>query len=373
MAPTATKRQGDTRGKFTFQSIQALRAVASVVVVIYRLIYAEEVYGGGASVLGGPAHFGFAGVDMFFVISGFIMATITPGQFGSVNNAMRFLGRRAVRIFPLYWMCTTAILVVLLLRPTLLDPKLAEIGIFQSLLLLPQEGGPLLVVGWTLTYELYFYALTALTLATCSRSRVPLVIVGWACTLLLLQLLPAHTPWSKLLTSPLTFEFMAGAIAGLYWRKLPPPFAWAAIVAAVLWLVIAGVWLAEHPFHGQVDHIRVFAFGLPSALLLTGLARLEAEGWMQIPRIGVILGDASYSLYLTHLFVLSISGRVWTLVGATGTNLGNVAFAISTLVACCAVAILVHRFVERPVTSISNMAWLRWIEPDAGARSGTSR
>lgn len=301
------------------------------------------------------------------------MATITPGQFGSVNNAMRFLGRRALRIFPLYWICTTLILVVLLLRPTLLDPKLAEIGVLQSLLLLPQEGGPLLVVGWTLTYELYFYVLTALTLATCSRRRVPLLIAGWSFALLLLQLQPAHTPWSKLLISPLTFEFLGGAIAGLYWRKLSAPFAWATIAAALVWLVSAGVWLAEHPFHGQVDHIRVFAFGLPSALLLAGLARLESDGWMQVPRIGVVLGDTSFSLYLTHLFVLSVSGRIWNLIGGTGTSLGNVAFAVSTFIASCAVAILVHRFVERPMTSVSNKAWVRWIEPDAAARSGISR
>jgi len=326
-------------------------------VVIYHLVHAEHVHGRGESVLGGPAHFGFAGVDVFFVISGFIMATITAGRFGSIAGALDFLGRRALRIFPLYWLCSAVIVLALFVRPDSLDASFAEKSIVHSLLLWPQEGGPLLEVGWTLTYEMFFYAMTAIALAVSARSRIPRMIAGWAVALLVVQLLPAQAPWSKLLTSPLALEFMAGVIAALHWRRLSVSRAWLTISAGMIWMICAGICLADHPYYGQADRIRVLAFGLPSALLVTGLARLEVDGRIRPPQFAVLLGDASYSLYLTHLFVLSLSGRMWSSLGATGTTPGNIAFVISTFMACCATGLLVHKLVERPMTSFGNRVW----------------
>lgn len=217
----------------------------------------------------------------------------------------------------------------------------------------------MLVVGWTLAYELFFYTMTAIALAACSRSRIPRLIAVWAIVLLILQLLPTRTPWPKLLTSPLALEFMAGAVAGLHWRRLSARHAWGALTTGLIRMAGACLWLADHPFHGQTDGFRVLAFGLPFALVVAGLVRLEVEARIQPPRIAVRLGDASYSLYLTHVFVLSLSGRIWGSLDATGTNVSNAAFVPSTLAACCAIALLIHRFVKRPVTSMGNRAW-RW-------------
>ena len=325
--------------------------------VVYHLVHAENVYGGGASFLGGPAPFGFAGVDVFFVIPGFIIATITAGRFGSTAGALDFLGRRALRIFPLYWLCSAAIVLALIVRPGSLDPSIAEKSILHSLLLLPQEGGPMLVVGWTLTHELFFYTMTAIALAACSRSRIPRLIAVWAIVLLILQPLPTHTPWPKLLTSPLALEFMAGAVAGLHWRTLSARHAWGALTTGLIWMVGACLWLADHPFHGQTDGTRVLAFGLPSALVVASLVRLETEGRIKLPRIAVRLGDASYSLYLTHVFVLSLSGRIWVSLEATGIRIANAGFVFSAAAACGVTALLVHRYVERPITSLGNRVW----------------
>lgn len=338
-------------------SIQALRAVAAALVVIYHLINAESVYGGGITVLGGPAHFGFAGVDVFFVISGFIMATVTAGQFGSRARALDFLGKRAVRILPLYWICTAVIAAMVMLRPGSLDPALADRSLVHSLLLIPQEGGPLLVVGWTLTYELLFYAATALALAFGSRRHVPWLLLGWAASLLALQAVPAQGPIVALLTSPLSIEFIAGAAVGLYWRKLPTALAWPAMLLALAWMATAAMVLIDVPGHGQTDGVRVIAFGLPAALLVAGVARLEHAGRVRVPRLAVILGDASYSLYLTHLFVMSIMGRLWSALGAHGTIGSNVGFLVATFCACCVAAVIVHRVLERPLMTMGNALW----------------
>lgn len=341
----------------SFQTIQALRAVAALMVVIYHMVHAETVHGGGVALLGGPAHFGYAGVDVFFVISGFIMATVTTGRFGSPAGALDFLCRRAIRIFPLYWLCTLAIIALMALRPDALSSSFGDSGLIRSLLLVPQEGGPLLVVGWTLTYELFFYAMTALALAVGSASRVRAMVLGWAAVLLLLQAVPTQSPWANVLTSPLSLEFMAGALAGLYWRKLPDLLAWPAVASGIAWMVAAGLLLAEFPNHGQSHGTRVVAFGLPSTLLIIGLARMEAEGRVRPKGLLVQLGNASYSLYLTHLFVLSLFGRMWSASGHTGTTVGNAAFLATTLLACCALALFVHQLIEVPLMHRANRAW----------------
>lgn len=344
---------------YRFQSIQSLRAIAAIMVVVYHMVHAEVVHGGGVSLLGGPAHFGYAGVDVFFVISGFIMATVAAGNFGSTPAALNFLFRRAMRIFPLYWLCTLVVIVLLLVRPASLDAAFFEKGLVRSLLLLPQEDGPLLVVGWTLTFELFFYTMTAVALAFGSSRRASTMILAWAAVLVLVLLLatPANGPWWRLLTSPLTLEFLAGAWVGVHWRKLPDILAWPAAAIGVAWMVAASLLLSELPGYGQSDGVRVIAFGLPAALLIAGLAHMEGSGRILPKGPMVRLGDASYSLYLTHLFVLSLSGRLWSALGATGSVAGNLVFLIITLLLCLVVSVVVHRTIELPIARFSNRAW----------------
>lgn len=336
------------------QTLQALRAVSALLVVVYHLVHAEAVHGGGVTLLGGPAHFGFAGVDVFFVISGFIMAIVTSGRFGDPAEAARFLTQRAVRILPLDWLFTLAIAVILALRPAALDPSLADKSLLQSLLLIPQAGGPLLVVGWTLTFELFFYAMTALALATGTARRVPLMIGGWATLLLMLQGVTADSPWGRLFSSPLSFEFMAGVMVGLFWHRLPAALAIPALASGVAWMIISGLLLLDVPGHGQTDGIRTLAFGLPAALIVLGAVRLETEQRVRMPKPLVMLGDASYSLYLSHVFVLSLAGRLGSGLGLTGSIAGNAVFLLGTLLGCCFVALVVHRWVERPLLDAGN-------------------
>lgn len=338
-------------------SVQALRAAAAAMVVVFHQINAENVYGGGTNILGGWAHFGYAGVDAFFVVSGFIMATVTSGRFGSLSGAIDFLAKRVIRVYPLYWLCSAVILVMLFLRPSSFDPALADKSVAASLLLLPMEGGPLLVVGWTLTYELYFYTLTAMALAMSSERRVPALLSGWAAALVAAQLVPVQGPWLSLVASPLGFEFIAGVVVGLYWRRLSVRAAVSLLVASLVWVLTACGLLAEAPDRGQSAGVRALAFGPPAVFAVAALARVELAGKLPVPPLAVAIGNASYALYLTHVFVLSISGRIFSSLGITGSIAGNYAFFVLTFAGACVTALLVHRFVERPLMRFGNFAW----------------
>lgn len=149
-----------------FISIQVLRGFAAMMVVAYHAIdMANERFALGWRF--GAA--GEAGVDVFFVISGFVM--IVAAQKTGAQDAHRFLLKRFIRIYPLYWFWTTVKLVLLLTIPAaavsaVLDP--AHLAASYALLPWTNADGkiyPFLVVGWTLSYEIFFYLCMAAALA----------------------------------------------------------------------------------------------------------------------------------------------------------------------------------------------------------------
>src|SRR6185437_8974059 len=217
-----------------FATIQVLRGVAALLVVLFHLVDAERIYGRGPMLLDGIARLGFAGVDVFFVISGFVMVSVTQGLYGLPKNAALFLGRRVARIYPMYWLFTTVIVLMMLVMPHAVDPSFFAKSKLASYLLWPTGALPILQVGWTLTYEMFFYLVIAAGIAMLRERWVPLLLAGWAVAVLLAQSLTPTHPWQAVVTSPMAWEFIAGGLIAAYWRKLP-----AAAGRPVLWLGVA--------------------------------------------------------------------------------------------------------------------------------------
>src|SRR5882672_247790 len=140
-------------------SVQALRALAALCVVVYHV----DFVGRGAF-----------GVDIFFVISGFIICHVTAKDHDG------FLRKRLIRIVPLYWAGTLCLYCLGLVAPRLLQSEPTLSGLVNSLLFIPyaKEGGrvyPILFLGWTLNYEMFFYALFACALAL-NRRLAPITV-----------------------------------------------------------------------------------------------------------------------------------------------------------------------------------------------------
>jgi exopolysaccharide production protein ExoZ len=232
----------------------------------------------------GDTRLGAAGVDLFFVISGFIMATCSGGR-----GARQFLADRAWRIYPL-WLI--AVLPWLFMEPA------SPLGIVRSLTLWPVYGHnyvvPALGVGWTLSFELLFYAGFALALA--SRASVPLLIFG----LCLVLGLTTNNLLFWFVGSPLTFEFLMGvAIAGLPARETFGTAA--AALGLILFAVVPAVYFDQSFGGGAL--LRVICWGIPAALLVYGLRGLERRLSSRIFDLPVLIGNASYSIYLFHSLV----------------------------------------------------------------------
>ncbi|KXF76618.1 hypothetical protein ATN84_11210 [Paramesorhizobium deserti] len=306
------------------RSVQVLRAIAALAVVFFHLSPSSWTLGA-------------AGVDLFFVISGFIMGTVGLG-----DSPGRFMSKRVIRIVPLYWAITLAMCVASQV-PGLFSTFTFDLPrLITSLFFIPfqdpqGEIWPLVVVGWTLNYEMFFYLLFALGLWLRRPIIAPvLVICGLVAAGWIFQ--PAQTI-PHFYTSQLLLEFALGLLLSraVFFKN-------AALGSA---LVLAGfASLLSWGLASDTPDWRIIYWGLPALAIVAGFVAIERAGAFpgQALRPLEKLGDASYSLYLTHGIVLGIIGKF------IGHESG---FAVlAALVACITVAMLSYYLFERPVGQI---------------------
>lgn len=285
-----------------------------------------------------------AGVDIFFVISGFVMVYLTDGQFGRRGVARAFIVRRVLRIVPPYWLFTTLMVATVLLfgehvRNSEVTP--AVLATSYAFVPWPRADGainPLLSQGWTLNYEAFFYLAFAAALPF--RRGLILLSIGFvALSLVHFWLSPdwvAPHFWSQ----PIILEFIAGiALGKLYLRGVRLSPAAAAMLAVAALAMLLGM--------SNIDQamIRPISFGIPALLLCASLALMREPDRPQAWRRTLIAGgDSSYTLYLSHTFTVHAVLLAW---GWAGWNAPWLGMAVAVIAAVAAAHIL-YRLVERP-------------------------
>jgi len=346
-------------------NVQFLRFVAAMLVVLYHtaaFVPEHATLSHGLFDLGEAT--GFAGVDIFFVISGFIMAYTTMNEEGS-RGGWDFVRRRLARIYSGHWpFFALALVIFAWTRPA----HVSESNLTYSFFLWPQPlNRSLLEITWTLTFELYFYLLFSLLIWWVPRRRRPLV-----CLLIMLVLLPVtiyrhfiagsfdlenfyYIPfWTHFLLSPFVLEFFAGTLVA-YWlqrHRAGPALAWL-VGGSALFLLCGGV--NEWVFDGNIEQgffvvPRVLGFGLASVMIIAGLVRMEHAGRVAPRPFSLLTGGASYAIYLSHIPILSAFGAL----GVFGYSAG-LPFALSAIVAICVMALILaysvahYRLLERPL------------------------
>lgn len=298
---------------------------------------------------------GFSGVDLFFVISGFVMVHVTgPRGRPSERISGHFLLARLTRIFPPYWLYTLLALAGVLLIPSLGDGRIEAGPLIRSVLLIPDWTQPFLPVGWTLIHELYFYIVFAAFLFA-PRSVLPALLILWLSltTTGYLGGLNHGGPLLHLLVHPLTTEFVLGALIGLYGLRGGRIAGLVTVTAGIT--LFAGAVLLLQPV-GIADlpgnWMRVAVQGVPAALLLYGAVTLERSG-LTVPRALVSLGDWSYSMYLGHGLILAGGIAMWPRIVPNVGAVDNLFMLTAGLTACVAAAALSYRLFERPVLNLA--------------------
>lgn len=350
--------------KQTILSLQAMRAVgAGIVVLHHALRYLESR--GHIDPLTPSMEFGAAGVDIFFVISGFIMIYIAWDGFERPNAPRDFIIKRLIRIVPIYWFYLLAMCALLLAFPQYFSKgKTFDLAnALGSFLFIPSANSigevlPVLPQGWSLNYEMYFYFVIALMLFL-PRARfigmLATLLVGSVCLGIIAN---PVSPVPVLVTSPLLLEFMMGCMLGYWYKKN------ARLSLFQAWtLICIGIWLfVTMAGMGELRLNRVLTSGVPAAFLIAGLVFLEKEGRFVVPNLIVKLGDSSYSLYLSHLFTVNFVGLVWTKYVASHYFL----FVMAAMAASIVVAHVAFILIERPLTRSLNARYKKYAA-EAGA------
>ena len=258
------------------RSIQVLRACAACAVVCLHAYPEPHVPVGNAG-------YGAAGVDLFFVISGFIMANLAEGR-----TAGQFLRDRLWRIYPLWWVAVLPWLFMVPRGPTYVLSSLSLWPIYAD-----GYYVPVLKVGWTLSFELLFYL--GMTLAIATRAALPLALYA----LFLLGALMTANPLLHFIGSPMALEFLMGVLLA----RLPRHRALGLLIPVGLCL-----FALTPPGIGDVDATleahwalsRAVQWGVPAALIVWGALSLERVFAHRRFDLPVAVGDASYSIYLFH-------------------------------------------------------------------------
>lgn len=297
--------------------LELLRFLAALAVVFYHI----------PSI--GVGHFG---VDIFFVISGFVMMLSTS------NASSQFLLKRVIRIVPLYWLATLGVFTIALVAPNVLRSTDASlIDLTKSLMFIPFDKNgvghqPVLAVGWTLNYEMYFYALFALSCLISPRFRGLTAVSFVVLNIFLLGSFDNFI--SKIYSDLIVLEFGLGIALYLILNKNKFQ------AFGVIGLIGIGAL-----FNFEDGH-RLFLFGLPSVFLV--LVAVLCSDILPNSSIVHLLGGSSYSLYLCHSYVIRVFDRLVDWFSSENTLLAVSAILISSI-GSIIVAVLLFKYFENPI------------------------
>ena len=317
-------------------NLQILRAFAALSVVLFHTIGTSSSYGFDTRWISYLEGWGASGVDVFFVISGFVMLYT---QLDNKRSVKDFLVSRAIRIIPIYWLLTIIIAVVYLVAPFAFrelvvtpDRLLASLG-FMSMALIGKD--PIVYQGWTLEWEMLFYLVFGISLffrswtATLAVTTVVLLAVALAASNFILM------------------EFVAGLLIALLFKKYGfKRFGRSSLIVGSLLLLIS----INSDVRALIES-RVILWGIPSVLIVYGAVATKQLN----SSIGKLLGDASYSIYLIQMLFIPIFYKALSIIGL---NVNSDIMAIICLVANAIGGTIMHLTVEKPITRVLKNVFL---------------
>lgn len=283
-------------------SVQYLRGFAALLVVISHVFTKINQLSGYS---GDWFSVGPAGVDLFFIISGFIMCKATERR--SISP-VAFMLARAKRILPLYWILTFIALLIFMARPDLVNSSGGVTTVLHSFTLLPIGEKLLIQNGWTLSFEFLFYGLFAISIAISFKERLRYTLAGLVLLASAGLIFDPTSPELRFITSTLLLEFAMGMLAFLYLKHCSN---FRLINGSIMLLGLIGLYVLSEYYE---DLPRVVSFGLPMFAIFVGFVSFESsiEKYKNNRMLWPLkaLGDSSYSLYLFHAFTLALTAVI---------------------------------------------------------------
>jgi exopolysaccharide production protein ExoZ len=339
LAPASTATEFK---KQEFRSVQILRATAAWMVVFHHCMPRLFSFASGTWLGNFFASRGAMGVDIFFVISGFVMYLTTSH---SQQSASQFLANRVSRIVPVYWFYTLLMVLCVNLLPTIFDFSGASLwSLIASLFFFPTNNPsgigvyPVLTQGWTLNFEMCFYCVLAASIMISRRHAISVCI---AILMLAPLVFPSQAPYAEVAGSFLLFEFVVGCALGfIFMQRL------GSVELVTRLVIVALLALATLAANHMVDSYPLFKIAVAGSVVAIALmAEPILPQTSLLVRALVRLGDYSYSTYLLHLFIVVLFINVTPIPSSSVESCILVASLTGVIAALSALS---HRFVERP-------------------------
>ena len=342
------RRSPNNTGKLAL--IEMCRGLAACSVALYhaaRHLNAE----GGAPRLMSVWQFGHAGVDLVFVISGFVITYVHLDDIGRPDRLGHYAGRRFQRVFPLYWIATIVTLAMdvagSLGWPTPLKALI-------SVMLFPFGDEPIVGVAWTLQFEMLFYL--AFGLSIFNRRLGLAAGLLWLLAILAQMTTGGLATTLHLLVSPYCLQFLAGVLVAIWVRRAPQSVPGFVLPVGICLMLLA--MLAEDigAMNGYANIARLY-YGLTSALIVLGAAMVSQRREIRPGKLLMALGSASYSIYLFQFIFIGVVWQIWQRLPFVRGWSELAPFAVLSLSAIVG-GVVVSRTCEYPL--------LRWIRQQAG-------
>lgn len=312
--------------------LQYLRAIAATLVVLFHAAVNTKL----------PFGFGTFGVDLFFVLSGFLMWAITDAD----SRPHSFLADRIRRIVPAYWVATLTVFIGVSLG-LFHNTKGGIAHLVGSLFFIPHFSPtngklyPLLLPGWTLNYEMFFYALFALTLILSRRWQPVLISLIFLGLVALGHLAGPSDALGRFYTDAIMLEFALGMWLGILWKQgwRPPIGIWA--LAGIAGLSFVAAYLAG------TGSLRILRFGLPALIIVAAVLFIETKRPLPHWRWLELLGDASYSIYLWHSLFIAAALKCLVFFGTPQA----LSFVVAVIVGLAG-GLAAYWLIEKPILEL---------------------
>lgn len=323
-------------------AVQYLRGLAAMLVVLHHAVHERA---GFFSPLAKTADFGRPGVLIFFVISGFVMMHACRNEPVKV-----FARRRIIRVAPLYWVMTLVFFAIVFRNDLAAGDPLRRVPeLLQSLFFIPHyhsgvttEIWPILVPGWTLNFEMFFFLIFAIGIASGRPALVSVLIL--AGLILVGLVVTTQNPLIVTWTHSFLVLFIAGiGLAKLWQRTDFSSFVWLFPVGMALVLIAALGMLPEQWTHP--------AFYVAAVITVAGTLAIQDRSSGFESKILAAIGDASYSIYLSHTILMIFLFKALRALPLDGWLQFSVVLVLA-LAICAGAGILIYRFVEMPLTKL---------------------
>lgn len=341
--------------------IQVLRGIASLLVVFLHITTNSN------SLLNKEFCFnififGGAGVDIFFVLSGFIITYSNLYYIAQPSASGNFLKRRLIRIFPIYWIIITVFLILQLALPAYYKTHFNTgfANVFQTYLLLPDHI-MLNGVSWSLTNELFFYFIFSFALIIPSKKYSLIILAAYFIFLIIFSFTAPvginTNPYIKILIFPMNLEFILGVFIVIVINRFSNKWVYPLLVTGTL-LFLAGALLSNSGItlissSSSQALNRVLLFGFPSFLIILALVKMELGKTINMHNIFLHLGDASYSIYLIHLPIVAAFFKIVIKFNINNAVLLSLCSFV-LLITVCAAGIFIYQKIEKPLIARLN-------------------